>query len=51
MTNTKINRIYPHRSAKDKWRNTTNGIIKTLQELNVAAGDILVTANLYDPTR
>lgn len=51
MTNTKINRIYPHRSAKDKWRNTTNGIIKTLQELNVAAGDILVTANLFDPTR
>ena len=51
MTNTKINRIYPHRSAKDKWRNTTNGIIKTLQELNVAAGDILVTANLFDPAR
>lgn len=51
MTNTKISRIYPHRSAKDKWRNTTSGIAKTLQELNVAAGDILVTANLFDPAR
>lgn len=51
MTNTKISRVYPHRSAKDKWRNTTDGIVKTLQELNVAAGDILVTANLFDPAR
>lgn len=51
MTNTKINRVYPHRSAKDKWRNTTNGIVKTLHELNVYTGDILVTANLFDPAR
>lgn len=50
MTNTKINRIYPHRSAKDKWRNTESGITKTLHELNVYTGDILVTANLFDPT-
>lgn len=51
MTNTKISRIYPHRSAKDKWRNAESGIVKTLHELNVAAGDILVTANLFDPAR
>lgn len=51
MTNPAINRVYPHRSAKDKWRNTTSGIVKTLNELNVSAGDILVTANLFDPSR
>jgi hypothetical protein len=51
MTSTKINRVYPHRYRTGKWRNTTSGIVKTLNELNVSAGDILVTANLFDPTR
>jgi hypothetical protein len=51
MTNPTINRVYPHRYRTDKWRNTASGIVKTLHELNVSAGDILVTANLFDPTR